>query len=386
MIFDVCERGDASPKKNQESDFEFLNRSARPEMSRVRDFIESITGSYTLAESKEIIARIKSGDDAHFKSAIFELVLHEALVRLGCTLTPHPELENGSKSKPDFLVTTPNGEQFYLEAVLASQVNEKDAGAEARKGNVIDVLAKTPHENFMLDVNCEGAPATQPGVKKLVRDLMNWLDSLNPDEIIETFGKEGVEATPVYEWEYDGWFVSFRPIPLKPERRGKSKSLIGAVSTGGGIVDDWTPIRNAVKYKGSKYGELNKPLLVAVNLDSFHLDRIDEMQALFGQERFVIAVDQPEQEPRFERVPNGAWYGKSGPQYTRVSGLWIFNDLSAYNVGVRRSTIYFNPWAVFSLPEILKYFPHASLNGKKMEWVEGASLSTLFGLKDGWPE
>lgn len=258
MIFDVCERDDASPKKNQESDFEFLNRSARPEMSRVRDFIESITGSYSLAESKEIIARIKSGDDAHFKSAIFELVLHEALVRLGCTLTPHPELENGSKSKP--------------------------------------------------------------------------------------------------------------------------------VSTGGGIVDDWTPIRNAVKYKGSKYGELNKPLLVAVNLDSFHLDRIDEMQALFGQEQFVFSVGQSEEGFRFERAPNGAWYGKSGPQYTRVSGLWIFNDLSAYSIGVRRSTIYFNPWAAFSLPEILKYFPYASVEGEKMEWVEGARLSTLFGLKDGWPE
>lgn len=162
--------------------------------------------------------------------------------------------------------------------------------------------------------------------------------------------------------------------------------MVGAFSAGGGFIDAWTPIRDAVKYKGSKYGELNKPLLVAVNLDSFNLDRIDEMQALFGQEKFVFTVGQTEKEPGFERAPNGAWYGKRGPQYTRVSGLWIFNDLSPYTVGVRRPTLYFNPWASFDLPVLLKYFSHASVDNETMEWFEGVSLSALFGLKDGWPE
>lgn len=198
MVFDNYERDDASPKRNRERDFEFLNRSARPEMSRVREFVESIADSYPQEESKEIIARIKSGDDTHFRSAIFELILHEALFRLGCNLTPHPELENGSTSRPDFLVTTPDGEQFYLEAVLASQVNEKDIGAEARKGMVMDVLAKNSHANFMLCMNDEGNPATPPSGKKLVCNLLSWLDSLNPDEVIAMTEKEGFEATPIY--------------------------------------------------------------------------------------------------------------------------------------------------------------------------------------------
>ncbi len=386
MIFDLYERDDDSPKRNQESDFEFLNRSARPEILQVREFVESIVSSYPQDELNEITARIKSGDDTHFKSAIFELILHKVLIRLGCTLIPHPELENGSKSRPDFLVTTPSDEQFYLEAVLASQVNEKNTASEAMKGIVMDTLAKNPHNNFMLDISDEGNPTTPPSGKKLLHDLLGWLDSLDPDEVIVAIEKAGFDATPVYNWKHDGWLVTFRPIPLKPERRGKAKTLVGMVDGGGGIIDSWTPIRNAIKYKGSKYGDLNKPLLIAVNLDSFHLDRIDEMQALFGQEQFIFSVGQPEKEPRFERAPNGAWYGKSGPQYKRVSGLWIFNDLTPYTVGTRRQTVYFNPWTSFALPEILKTFPHAALDGEKMKWTEGSSLSSLFGLKEGWPE
>ncbi len=385
MIFDTYERDDASPKRNRESDFEFLNRSARPEISRVREFVELIASGYPKEELNEIVARIKSSDDTHFRSAIFELVLHEALVRSGCKLIPHPILENGSTSRPDFLVTDPDGEQFYLEAVLASEVNENDIGAEARKGIVMDALEQNPHDNFMLDIYDKGNPVTQPSGKRLARKLLNWLDSLNPDETYAIFKDEGYETTPVYKWEYEGWTVSFRAIPLEPENRGKCKTLVCAASAGGGLVDAWTPIRDAVKYKGSKYGELNKPLLVAVNLDSFGLDKIDEMQALFGQEQFLFAVGQSEQEPRFERAPNGAWYGRSGPQYTRVSGVWIFNDLTPYTVGVRRQTIYFNPWASFGLPEFLKSFPHALVESEKMIWSEGVSLSDLFGLKEGWP-
>lgn len=107
---------------------------------------------------------------------------------------------------------------------------------------------------------------------------------------------------------------------------------------------EWTPIRDAVRFKGSKYGKLDKPLLVAVNFGSLHLARLDEMQALYGQEQFMFSVDEPDKEPRLERAPNGVWRGRTGPQATRVSGAWLFNDLTPYTVASRRHTIYFNPW------------------------------------------
>ena len=75
-IFDQNQRSDASPMRNNESDFEFHNRSSRPEFSRVRALIEEFASHYPKDEVGELITRIRSGDNRHFLSATFELILH----------------------------------------------------------------------------------------------------------------------------------------------------------------------------------------------------------------------------------------------------------------------------------------------------------------------
>lgn len=386
MLFSDRPRTDATPKRNRESDFSFLDRSARPEMERVRQFLEELARAYPAGEMEELCARVRSSNDPNFRSATFELILHAALVKLGYALQPHPELPNGSAARPDFHVAAPGGREFYLEAVLASENNGADPAAEARIGTTLDALSHASHSNFMVAVESEGVPTSQPSGGRLRSAALAWLDSLDPDEIQALIDAQGFDAAPNLAWSHEDWQVTLRPIPLRSEKRGQSTTLVGVLNGGGGVIDAWTPIRNAVKFKGSKYGELEKPLLVAVNFDSFRLDRIDEMQALYGQEQFVFAVDEPSKEPRFERAPNGAWYGKKGPQATRVSGVWLFNDLSPYTVASRRQTIYFNPWAALSLPDVLKQMPHAVAKDNKMQWENGIGLRQVFELPEGWPE
>lgn len=386
MLFNDQHRTDATPKRNRESDFSFLDRSARPEMERVRIFLEDLTRTYPAQEIDELRARIRSGNDAHFKSATFELILHASLLRLGCTLEAHPQLPNGSPARPDFHVTTPDGQEFYLEAVLASENNGADAAADARIGTTLDALAQASHPNFWVAIEWEGVPNSQPSGNRLRACTLAWLNSLDPDQIQNVIDVSGFEATPAFVWRHEDWAVTLRPIPLKPERRGTSTTLIGVLNGGGGLVDAWTPIKNAVKSKGTKYGELDKPLLVAIDFETFHLDRIDEMQALYGQEQYLFAAEDPAGEPEFQRAPNGAWHGKRGPQFTRVSGVWLFNDLNPYTVASRRHTIYLNPWAAFSLPEALKQMPHAIVEDGKIQWRDGIVLRHLFGLTEAWPE
>ncbi|HFZ1050433.1 TPA: hypothetical protein ACIJSU_006323, partial [Pseudomonas aeruginosa] len=79
MIFTAYQRTDASPKTNRESNFAFLDRSAWPEMERVRHYLEGLVGEYPQEERDELVARLKCGDDTHFKSAVFELALHAFL-------------------------------------------------------------------------------------------------------------------------------------------------------------------------------------------------------------------------------------------------------------------------------------------------------------------
>ena len=79
MLFTIYQRTDPSPKAHRESDFAFLDRSARPEMERVRHYLEGLVGEYPQEERDELVARLKSGDDTHFKSAVFELALFASI-------------------------------------------------------------------------------------------------------------------------------------------------------------------------------------------------------------------------------------------------------------------------------------------------------------------
>lgn len=160
MLFDDGVRTDTSIKLNRESDYAFLNRSGRSGIEEVRQFLEALIVDYPQAEIAEMSARIRSGDDRHFKSATFELMLYATLAKLGYSLEPHPLLENGVANRPDFFVTAPDGNQFYLEAVLASENNGADPAADARIGTTLDFLSQSNHQNFMVAIESEGLPIT----------------------------------------------------------------------------------------------------------------------------------------------------------------------------------------------------------------------------------
>lgn len=212
------------------------------------------------------------------------------------------------------------------------------------------------------------------------------MDTLDPDASQQIIDANGFEAGPSLQWSHEDWRVTFRAIPLKPERRGKATTLVGVLDGGAAFIDSWTPIRNAVRYKGARYGDLGKPLLIAVNFDSMALDPIDEVQALYGQEQFVFNAADPSQEPRMGRARNGVWYGNKGPQAVRVSGVWIFDNLSMSTIARRRQSIYFNPWAAHELPRVVTHLPHVLAVDGRLHRHAGLSLREVFDLAEGWPE
>ena len=129
MIFSDTTRGDSSPKRQSESTFEWLARSGRPSVERVRHRLELWAGRYPEEERDDLVRMIQSSRDSQHEGAMFELLLHELLVRLGCTVRVHPEMPDTPRS-PDFLVHCPNGDMFYLEATVA--LDREDPAAEAR--------------------------------------------------------------------------------------------------------------------------------------------------------------------------------------------------------------------------------------------------------------
>jgi len=114
-VFEQGPRIDGRPRQPKESAYGYLNRSARPEAERERERIEDWFGRYPVAESRDLALRLRSRLDDQHRAALFELRLHEHLIRSGHHLAIEPKLAHSWKS-PDFLVDG----QFYLEAVMAA--------------------------------------------------------------------------------------------------------------------------------------------------------------------------------------------------------------------------------------------------------------------------
>lgn len=384
-VFEDKIRTSLAPKSHVEGEFAYLNNSSRSEAGRVRAFIDAWIARYPAAHRPELEGRLRDEDDRHFTAACFELILFAGMSSVGYELEVHPDLPNGSPRKPDFLVHTPQEGSFYLEAALASELDPEEIGANKRKAVVLQAIENLDSPDFLIGVLADGDPKTPPSSKKLKAALGAWIKSLDYETVCQAIEREDGDP-PTMEWNHDGWSIQFGAIPKKPERRGNTQRVIGVHSAGARWVNSWTPIRDAVRSKGTRYGELDRPMLIAINLESISIDRIDEAQALFGEETFLLSVKNPEREPIMQRNPNGAWWGPKGPQLTRVSGVWIFDSTSCWNLASRRPTIYLNPWAGKPLPQGLKRLRHAAGADGKLKWAEGIPFNELLGLDPGWPE
>ncbi len=389
-LFDEMERNDHELAQYAEPLFAYLNRTARVEFATIRRELEEWFARYPASNQAELRARFRSHIDSQHQAAFFELFLHELLLRLGCQVTVHPTVLSVART-PDFLVKSPEGEAFYVEATIATNESAAEAAARARINAVYDALnRRVDSPDFFLWIEVDGNPATPPPARRIASFVSARLASLNPDEIAKLYETGRIEEIPRWSFEHEGWKIEFKPIPKKPEARGKPEVRpIGVQSTGVRWVDHRIPIREAIVEKAGRYGDLDLPYVVAVNVLEF-INKIDVMEALFGKEQFTIAFSQSKPtEPvdiRASRLPNGAWTGTGGPRYTRVSAVLLATQLSAHSVPRANLRLYHNPWAQRPYRSVLTRLPQAIPRDNCMEYIDGETTGAIFGLPASWPE
>ncbi|MDC5611720.1 hypothetical protein OIN81_17870 [Acinetobacter baumannii] len=385
MLFRNFIRTDHNVIQANESEFTFLERCAWPKVENIRLLLQECFKNYPDTEKDDIIARLKSGDSRHFASSTFELFLHEYLFRQGCVLLPHPELPNGSLKRPDFLVSLPDGQQFYLEAVCATEDIGKNDSTEALKDWALEYVNSRPHQNFVLSIDSFGESITQPSGKKLYGVIKSWLDSLDPEIVLAECNINGYSSLPEINWSHEGWEITIQAIPLEAEYRGTHDQLIGIRGHGATWIDSWTPIRKAIQKKTDRYGQLDLPLVVAVNVRSFRLQLTDEMQALFGGEKLTFNLGDLNS-PNFCKHTDGAWLGPTGPRGRKCSGAWLFENISPYNLANVKHSLYVNPWAYKPLPNSAFIMPNRHVYESGVKLIVGSSFKEIFNLSPNWPE
>lgn len=381
-LFDNVPRKDTDPALYSEGEFTYLNRSARPKANKIRQLLETWFSHYPGQERFELKQRIK----ADHSSAFYELFLHELLFKLKCDVIIHPHKGEADGKRPDFLVKPLDGNCFYLEAVLAKDKTDKEKAAENRINFVYDCLNTLDSPNFFIGVDhIRGSPKTQPSVKKIRSFLSDRLSSLDLNKINELYRSGNIRNIPQWYYEHDGWEIGFYPIPKSPEQRGKTGNRsIGIRSWGfkshqnlGGFI------KKSIKNKTGKYGDFDKPYVIAVNIFGKFSDDLEIANALFG-EAVYMGFGSP-QKFRLVRIPNGIWTSKSGPINTRVSAILFTKNLTPWNIAKAKACLYHNPWAKKPYFSVLKCLPEMILQNDMLKLIDGESLGNIFDFPPDWP-
>ena len=291
-------------------------------------------------------------------------------------------------TNPDFLAIRNRLPQFYLEATLAMPPG--GPAADHRFAELHDTLDRMCSPDYFLEIEVRGSP-TGNIRGRVIRDrLERWLRDLDHAQISHLCEGEAFDSVPKLPWAEQGCTLTFTPIPKGPELRGQpGVRPVGVVMPAEmRQLRTHEDIRAAVEGKATKYGELNRPLVVAVNvLDDFCEDN-DVWNVLFGEEG-VVARLQPNGQIREDRdrAPNGAWRGPDGPRNRLVSAVSIAHQLSPSNLRTRSVTLIHNPWARNPLPLEAIPIPQTTISvpDGRIHRHDGRDHADIIGVPNPWP-
>jgi hypothetical protein len=385
-VFDDGPRDIAGGADHLVPQFEYLNRSDRDEAERVRDLIEDMFSRYPVEAQDMLRTRLRSVDDYQHMGAVFELVLHELLLRSGCqVLSIEPSLD-GTDRSPDFLAQTEAGARFYLEASLATGRSRAQEGADRRLREALQAIDSVRSPDFFLDVHIAGTPAAPVSGRRLRRRLEGWLETLNYEQIIAQANHEAT-ANPACTYEEHGVRFRIAVIP-RDQTRGitERRRAIAGRTLAPLSVQPQEPIRTAVLGKAGRYRDLDAPYIVAVNALSTYAREGDAIDALFGTE--IVSVRQTAEgfEDRTGRDTDGVWYGPGGPVHTRVSAVLSTERLGPWSLGQRRARLIVNPWARRPLAGSPLAIDVREVRDERLHCTAGSSIAELLELPEGWPE
>ncbi|HET7464487.1 MAG TPA: hypothetical protein VFJ82_24725 [Longimicrobium sp.] len=380
QLFESIERQDTGPASHSEDSFSYYNRSARTGVERIRTLLQQWFDHFPRSEQLDLARRFR----ADFDAAFFELFLHELTRRLGAEILPHPQVPTTSQSRPDFQLMDNTGVS-YLEARVA-----RDESSElARRRRVIAAVYDAINGLEIPDYFLQIAELTlladrQPSMRGLCRQLQQWLRTLDYADLVARRDEiTSLDALPTLNYQDSAIRVRISAIPVSEAKRGDPEHRpIGIYPMESRWGGSEASLRRALQRKGTKYGNLEAPFIIAVNsLSSWGFDRIDQMEALFGTEQIIVGTR--DEEPGMARKPNGFWNGPKGPQHTRVSGV-LFCQVGPWYVHTAQTCLYLNPWATAPYDGVLTALPRAVPTESKMSWRDGLELSAIFDLRPDW--
>lgn len=384
-VFEDWQRTDTRHMRHSETARWHLDRRAGEPWQRIRDLYNAWFANVDESPSNEkgrsaLVDKLHSQRDDTFAAGFWELYLHESFIRLGYQVELEPDIP-GSGKHPDFLVSGPEG-SFYVEAAVV--IADRFAGTRRRRAKLFDYLNEHPHPNFLIWIDFRREGKQPVPLRKLVRDITEWLDSLDPD---------APEVLPKrVHWTHDDWVVELTPMAKKKPARGDYREhgeLIGVYPMESGFSDVAERMRHKLASKATRYGPLDRPYLVAMATNSvFSVGEEEVARALLGPEQWRIPKSGDVAAEVF-RARDGLLMSRGGPRHTRVSGFILVSNVAATHLPLAKPEVWLNPWTptdrrfTGTLPWAhVRVHPETGILARGEDSFDPLAF---FGLPRGWP-
>lgn len=299
---------------------------------------------------------------------------------MGYALTVHPTLPNSNKHI-DFLAEK-NGRSFYLEAGSARPSDDATKSA-SRISQVHDYLNTMDSTNFRFGVNVVAHAKQTPKPGPLRKKVASWIAGLNPDDCLLS-DDAGLADLPHMTFDCDGWVIELTAIGRPAEQRDSPTARNVYLSWDDQIWTDEGGIAKALKTKGSAYGELDAPFVVAITTGSMGVTDGDIAGLLYGTGHW--ARDAITDKYRLtRRDPNGYWLAGDQPRHRGVSAVLITPLLRMWDLPSQRHTIWEHPDPEFTVDELPMWRRATYDNGLPAFVEPQRAHGDWFELGEDWP-
>ncbi|WOI53324.1 hypothetical protein [Parvularcula sp. LCG005] len=378
-VFEPCNQPIDGPANFTVNSYDYLRCSTRIEAVAMRSKVEEWVSHLPEEHVEALVNRIRSGDNDQFDSAIFELAVHEAFSQQGCKLLEiEAEVKNGRR--PDYLFEDPRGKKFYVEAKNIYGVSKSEQARAKLRNEILDHINKITTKNIFLIVHFDDLPDHAIQYNRMKNEIENWLSQLQEDASRD-FHLE-TDAEKKYIFRSQKFEMTVKAV--ESSNATTSDRSVGAVTGNAAWVAPQIPIRNAIKKKSNKFGNLDYPLIIAVNILDWAADFEDVVSALFGQMSVSINVNTLEYEHFRNR--DGAWRGVAGLEGSRCSAIFCVFHMEMSNIGSRKACLIHHPQPRNEISTEVFEFPQFIVDRNELKELPGKALHEILGLAKNWPQ
>lgn len=381
-LFDQIERDFHGSSNHNENSYDYYNRSARKDITIIRDLLEKWFSSYPENEKFELKKRFQKD----FDPAFYELFLYSLFKKLGFEVIIHPDLASTYK-KPDFMIKKGKLEA-YIEAKVVNDKSATEQAFERKINELYDHIDKIICPGFLLQIDTLNVKTTrQPSARKIIDHIQREISKFHPDKITQEITQNGFEAIPKIEYENNDIHIIVKPIPVvESTREIEDKRAIGMFpieTFWGGSAD---ALKSSINNKAKRYGNLDKPFIVCMNmLASKGSMDWDSKTAVWGSQTVSWSLNPEDRDIKPSYALDGVFLTSKGPRLKNLSGVFV-NRVFPSNIPNAEHSFFEHPFTEnkfdFSKIELSAQF----VKDRKIQTRKGKSLSEIFQIPENWLE